>query len=252
MVENLLRSCGLNPSEQAVVICLLERGTSIASLISKATGLKRPTVYAALENLLDYGLVLKQKKGAVTYFSLVDLGVIPSVLEHRAQQKFDQVQHATRALRSQLELYKPQQPMEIAGFDVQPIDSVEAIYAQLEASLMGGDFSSIFNPQLAVVGRSFERLVLGFLRRTSVSKPNIREICVAGPKTDWYCENIGNPNHLVKQIAADEKVLSDMIFVNGSVFIAHYQASREAAIKVTHPDYYQSMMAVFELLWQRL
>ena len=66
--HSLLAECGLNETEQVILLCLLQEGRSRASEIAKRTDMKRPTVYSALGNLLDIGLVATHVFRGVTFY----------------------------------------------------------------------------------------------------------------------------------------------------------------------------------------
>lgn len=250
-MEYLLKTCGLNATEQQVFECLLKRGKSLASVIAKSAHLKRPTVYAALSNLQQYGLVLSQKTKGGTYFSLIDLHQIPQVLDDAAEQKYNEVRRAAQLLGHQLNRIKSDHPIELGGFDVTQIETIEGVYAQLEEALMGGEFSSVFNPQLALSSDRARKIVKRFLDNTAKTKPHIREFVVPGPLADWYKSQVKNPNEQIKELPLDSPFNSDMIFVNQSVFIMHYQPDQPVAIRMRHPEFYQSMMTLFDLLWEK-
>ncbi|MBT6068932.1 hypothetical protein HOG48_04205 [Candidatus Peregrinibacteria bacterium] len=252
MLTNLLKTCGLNQSEQSVLLHLLKRGSTTASLISKATELKRPTVYAILENLLARNLIVKQKKKETTYFSPLSPDMISKVLTHHAERKFEEVKTASHLLETHLNDLAFKSDQDFGVFDIRSMDSIDSVYAQLETALGGGDYCSIFNPGIVFHSESLKKIALGHLNEAAKTKPHIRDIVVDSPESDWFIKNANNPNHQFKKIPADKKILSDMIFMGGSVYLLHYDPHKEVAIKITQPDYYASMMTVFEMLWGQL
>ena len=67
---NFLRQVGLGDTEIRTYISLLSGGESLVMDISKRTGLHRPTIYKALKNLNDKGLVKNASKGKrLTYIA---------------------------------------------------------------------------------------------------------------------------------------------------------------------------------------
>ncbi len=248
MLKNLLVTCGLNETEQAVFVHLVERGSSTASAIATQLRLKRPTVYATLDSLLRIGILSKQKKEKVTYFFPVSIGMIPKIFEERARSSFEEVSQATKLMEPHLQQLKRANQDETSRFENVTFESVEAVYAQLESTLLGGDFCSFFNPQMV----TNDKFITKYLNHTAKTKPHIREIAVAGPRTDWYKSLIKNPNHLVKEIPAESQLYSDMILIKGSVIMIDYDPKNEVAIKIKHQNHYLSMMKIFDLLWERL
>jgi sugar-specific transcriptional regulator TrmB len=248
MFNELLSICGFNSSEQKVLQDLLEHERSTAGQIARRTTLKRPTVYAALDSLVLRGVVSKQKYNNLTYFSNVSRHLIPEILSSRAQRKFKEVQDAASRLHPYLEELSQHREHRISGFEVAAIDSIEAVFTQLESALTGGDFCAIFNPQKACVGKTGE-VVERFLEKTAQTKPVIRELVVPGPLTDWYRSRIQNPNHSVRDISPPENLFSDIILFGDSIVINHYDPKGERSIQITEKQFHQSMMALFEMLW---
>ena len=252
MIEALFSECGLSLSEQKVLLFLLERGARPASLIAKAVEIKRPTVYSVLENLISLGLVIKEAGQGSAYFKPVAHELIPKILVQKAKANYENVELASKQLGSVLEQVRKQSGRHFVDYSVLTLDSSEAAYAQLfEACTGGSGFCAIFNPQEAVNKQS-KASVLNYLKLTATQKAKIREIAVAGPATNWYLKNINNKNHLVKTIPASKAVHSNMIMRDQMVVINHYSATGTMSIKINHSDFYQSMMTIFEMLWEGL
>lgn len=252
MLENTLRNCGLNATEQKVFMYLVERGGSIASIIAKQIKLKRPTVYATLESLVKIGLVAKQKRDKVNYFVPAPLQSIPRIFEEKAEREYEEMKMAGKILRKQLDVMSKNNGFLASNiFENVTYHSIDSVYTELEDALLGGDFCAVFNPQVSFIGR-FKSIVSGFLKETAKTKPHIREIAVSGPEAEWYKSNIKNPNHICKEISPQHNVLSDFILSNGHIFLLDYRANNEAAIRITHPQHYQTFMAIFEMLWNNV
>lgn len=247
MLENLLETCGFNSTEQKVLLHLIGHGESIASVIAKQIGIKRTTVYATLDELARLGVVGKNRRDKVSYFSVASSTIFTKVLEEQARQKFEETKTATKLLERELKTRKPE--LALGVFQIRSFESLEAVYVQLEDALLGGDFCAIFNPQVAFKG-PFKDLVTSFLWETAKTKPTIREIAVAGSEAKWYLKQIKNPNHHVRLLPDNSRIFSDMIFVRGSLIFNHYDSKQETSIKITEKNLYHSMMTIFERLWE--
>ncbi len=68
----ILNEAGLDKKQAMVYLALLEAGEATAQELAVATSVKRPTVYVALEELEELGLVLRTKLKRRTYFSPTD------------------------------------------------------------------------------------------------------------------------------------------------------------------------------------
>ena len=127
MLHNLLSTCGLNQTEQSVLLHLLKRGATTASLIAKATGLKRPTVYAILENLAIRDLVVKQKKHEATYFSAVNASMIPRILVNQANKQYAQMKTAADLLTPYLTEVARRSESDFGSFEITSLESIESV-----------------------------------------------------------------------------------------------------------------------------
>lgn len=251
MIKNLLQTCGLNTTEQQVFLHLFERGESIASVLAKQLQLKRTTVYAALDALVHFGIVTRKKRGAASYFSCLPPEMVAKMLEARARQQFEDVHNATHLLQAQLKGLLPKK-QDFGAFEVSTFESMEAVYLQLEETLVSGDFTSFFNPQLAIKSERYKTLVKNFLISTSKTKATIREIMVSGPMTDWYKSFVDNPNHKIKEIDKDARFFSDIILINDYAIFNSYDPKNEVGIKIREKHLHQSLLTLFNWMWDRI
>ncbi|OGJ51866.1 hypothetical protein A2335_01840 [Candidatus Peregrinibacteria bacterium RIFOXYB2_FULL_32_7] len=88
IIENFLRTLGLNENEINVYLYLLTHGESIASVISKRLEMKRVTVYSTLESLEKKEVIASFSKNNVAHFDAVE----PDDIEELCQQKVLEMQ----------------------------------------------------------------------------------------------------------------------------------------------------------------
>lgn len=250
MIKNLLLQSGLNETQSVILIHLLQHGESIASLISKQLKIKRTTVYATLDSLLKIGLVIKQTRSSVSYFKAINKELIPNIIEENALQIYDSKKRISERIGCELKSFDIQS-INISGYSIDVMETDSGVNISLENVLRAGDFVGIFNPQINLKEKRQKEIVYEYLQATALTEPHIREIAVDGPMTRWYASHVRNKNHELRVISQDQKILSDMIFSHGSVYVLHYDKSHEMGIKVTQTDFYNSMMTIFEILWEK-
>jgi sugar-specific transcriptional regulator TrmB len=85
MLEEKLRELGLSEKESAVYIAIVEAGKASPARIAKATGIKRPTVYAVGEELTKKGLIEVDDAGATTFYLPAGAGALKRVVEKEKQ-----------------------------------------------------------------------------------------------------------------------------------------------------------------------
>jgi sugar-specific transcriptional regulator TrmB len=71
MKEQILEDMGLTHAEAQIYLILLEKGASLAGMISRHTGIHRRSVYDAIERLIQKGLVSYIKSNNRKYFEAV-------------------------------------------------------------------------------------------------------------------------------------------------------------------------------------
>jgi sugar-specific transcriptional regulator TrmB len=68
MIEDKLKELGLSDKEVAVYTAVVAAGKASPARVAKATGIKRPTVYAVGEDLLRLGLIEADTTGATMFY----------------------------------------------------------------------------------------------------------------------------------------------------------------------------------------
>lgn len=86
-LEEQLRTLGLTQTEAKLYLAGLSKKATSAQELARATKAKRPTVYHALETLIEKGLVSKTGTEARRLFQMTS----PERLQHLLDQKMDQI-----------------------------------------------------------------------------------------------------------------------------------------------------------------
>ena len=251
MEKLLLAKCGLNQTEQSVLLFLLQNGKSSAGLISKRTNIKRPTVYSALASLERMGLIGKNSEASSMLFAAIEPDVIPGIFINRAKQNLQSITQASLQLETCFKNFKKARKENIAGYDISTFESEDAVFSLLEKVLSKGNYRGFFNPQTAFVGKGREVAEMCLLE-TAKTRPPVREIAVKGPLSKWWISKIRNPNHVVKEIRGSQSLVTDLLLFDGVILLTNYSPSGTMAIMIKHPDYYELMGLMFETLWNAL
>jgi len=85
MTENSLKKLGLDAKESAIYLALLEMGEVTISSIVKKTGIKRTTVYAAIEMLQKQKLIGSTKHKKRTLYFAEDPRVLSEQLDEKKE-----------------------------------------------------------------------------------------------------------------------------------------------------------------------
>lgn len=250
MLKQTLSDLNFSINEQKIIECLSFGTTLSASVIAKHCNIKRPTTYLAIENLIENGYVNRIKKGYTSLFSLIDADLLTTLLENRAERNYSKTKNACVDLKKYLA--KNNLPKKSNKFEIQTIQSEDAVYEQLLNVISQNNFDGIFNPQVLFKTLENKSKIKSFLEQTEIKKTKIREILVSGKETDWYIKKINNPNHICKIITKEVSIESDTIITDDFVIISHYSKADDVAIKITHQAYVLSQKNIFNLLWNLL
>jgi|SRR3989344_8094123 len=82
-MEKILEELGLTENEAKIYLALLEKGPSLAGLISQLTGIHRRSVYDAIERLIQKGLLGYILKNNRKYFEAVNPEQLLSLLKEK-------------------------------------------------------------------------------------------------------------------------------------------------------------------------
>jgi len=94
MIKDLLEKIGLSETETEVYLSVLEQGKALPSRISKQTNIKRPTVYAAAEELVKKGILEKDLSGKSTYYIASSPNTIENYVEQEKRAVLDKMKAA--------------------------------------------------------------------------------------------------------------------------------------------------------------
>jgi sugar-specific transcriptional regulator TrmB len=251
MISELLSQCGLNSTEQKVFMCLLEEGELVASVVAKKTKLKRPTVYAALESLMQRGIIKNNKFAKVMFFSAHTPEMVGKVLKARAEKDYAKQQGVADQLAAQLPSYYKDTTKE-GDFTINTLTNLDAIFIQIEETLLSGALDVCFDPQEVLRDANKKAIAKFYLGATGKKKTQIREILVDGPEADWYESKINNPNHKIKRIAKSKKLHSAMVISKNAVLLVNQDQDNPVGIKIRHEKFTHSMRTLHSALWDNL
>lgn len=95
-LEKILEEIGIEGKKAEVYLACLELGGATAYLIAKKAGIKRPTAYDIINSLMRDGLVHKNIKGKVAYYSPTD----PLSLIERQRERMERIHKAMPLLQN--------------------------------------------------------------------------------------------------------------------------------------------------------
>lgn len=249
MINELLSTLGFSENETKVILYLMQQRSCPAGILAKRTSLKRSTAYSTLLNLENRGLVTKLTKKGVSIFTLADPQTFQNILSSQEQSNFDKRQKAMETIRTHLESASCSDPMRVGEFEISVLDHNPVFTLQQDA-LNAGDFDSVFDPTIVVASSQGEKVCKQFLVNSAIKRPRIRELIPASNAADWYISHIKNPNHQVRFLPDDAKAPSDIILINGIVFIMNYSNPIQG-LRIKQESLFSTLKSWFDALWAK-
>lgn len=108
-LNKILQHIGLSNKEAKIYLALLELKEALPSVISRRSGVKRPTTYVVLDQLQKQGLVSHVKKGKLEYFQPVN----PHSLLEKEYNKYHALENALPELLQMHQKYAVTPQMQV-------------------------------------------------------------------------------------------------------------------------------------------
>ncbi len=236
--QTLLEDLGFSSKAAQVYIGLLQLGQATVVQISRRVGLKRPTIYLILDDLMRRGYVAAIPQARKqTYVALPP---------ERIKKAFEEKREALNAFLPQLSaLYNTN----TAKPAVQLFEGVTAINRLYEEIVNSGEkeFLSFFSPEVvsAKADESF-KLFLKLLRE----KPQVksRELIYAQDKRHHYLRAAQQlPNHIFRFTTAKTPLSTDNIIWMDKIGIFSYE--KDFVVVIQSKDVANTFRSLFELAW---
>lgn len=239
-IKQILEQLGLDGKKTDVYLACLEMDGATAYLIAKKTGLKRPTVYDIMNQLMKDGLVFKSIKGKIKYFSPAD----PEVLVKKLKEK----EALAKEILPQLQnLYNsPQAKPFIRYFEGK--EGIKEMYEDSLRNLKKGD------EILAYVGedtlQNMPEYAEDYINRRVEKNIRLRGIYKKSPEIMRYMKN--NQSQLRDAKVLEEKdfpVSNETNIYKNKMAIASYGKEMFGMI-IESEEIARSQKAIFELAWK--
>ena len=239
-VEQLI-NLGLNEKEAKVYLALLSMEKDTAYSIAIKSGLKKPTTYVILEDLVKKGFVLKipQKKKSL-YFAKP-----PQECVAIFQQRVNEVKEILPELLAIQK--KDGEKVNVSYFDGP--EGVKEVYK--DTLKHEGEFVAFGSENMVnVLGNEW---MDNFIKERVKRKISVRAIV---PQTEYYEKNLSEKNEEqlreMKITDAKEFPFSIEIDVYGKSKVSLISAKESMAAIIDSTEVHKTMKSIFELLWKKL
>lgn len=255
MLQSILQKIGLSGKDAEVYLACLELGTQPASVIARKAGLKRPTTYLILENLVKQGLVSEYTGSNVKYFTSVPPEYLLSFVEKKRRE--------LTSHQRELEEYLPQLQSLSNPYSLSPrvrfYEGMQGIECVMNDTLISKEALRCYSIMDAwfVRPETKEYILWYGKQRVFNKKIPIRNICPDTPATRQYVEvdypEIGKPNSLshFRWLPKDIQTFSNEINIyDNKVAIACLGKNELLGIIIESDPIASSQKSIFEAAWR--
>jgi sugar-specific transcriptional regulator TrmB len=242
-IRRILREIGLSENEATIYLAALTRGPTTALYLSRASGIKRSTVYATLETLQQRGLMHTESRGFKRLFVPENPDKLESVLENRKRL----LQGALPELSA---LFFKLDKNETAIKHYKSLDGIKRVYDSLLAELKPKDFYLVISDQQKCISHDpkyFER----FKRERAKMKLSIRLLLQDSPSARRNKPLEGTYNEQIKILPKQYELATNMIIVPHKVIIVQ-TVEPVLALVIENKSVVQMNKVLFEMIWESI
>lgn len=253
MTNALLKKFGLTENESNIYLFLLEFGESIASLIGKRLGIKRVTVYPALESLLKKGLIQSFAKNKVAYFEAVSPEELVNICKERVAVELSRQKQAEAILPALKKIQeKREKPiLEVKG-KIKYYQGLEAVKRLIDETLEEGNKEQLcFGLNKYHTDHLWDEWKNYTKKRASIGM-NVRSIQPDTKPAKEYKKRDQNELRETRLVPhkkfpahCEINIIGDMI----ALFTAH--GDQPTGTKIYNKDMAEVLRSLFELAWER-
>ncbi len=233
--EKLLVDLGLSPTESRVYLAVLELNSSTVLNIAKKAGIKRPTCYLNLDNLVIKGYVTRIEKHSTTLYTAEK----PSFILNKYKEK--------------IENFKDLLPFYEAKFNRGPKPKIryyegkEEIWNIYTKIIFPSEELYFFGTDIQKIEKNFPNLLDYWLKKFSSKNKKIMEIVSFNEAGFKYMTKY-KKNHLIKIMPENLPVFADSVITENKVFIV--SLDNLFGVLIESEDLAKTYKNFFLLAWQ--
>lgn len=245
-MENIVKHLGLSEKQSQTYLVLLESGTCSMSELAKRTGLKRPTCYLLINDLVTLGLVNEQKNGKRKVYSAVHPRRLLELVKHR-ERAIEEVFPQLLALHN-----SPKDKPKIHVFEYNYDKGVKQLYGDIYKSLQQGSEVLFFTNFAAF--KNFPQYVKLYKKTLKeLADIKIRELIFGENAEEYWQKEIKQhqgKRHFTRLLPPNLKHgETDMMILNNQIGICSLKKNIFITI-IESQDIADSQRALFECAWQ--
>jgi sugar-specific transcriptional regulator TrmB len=250
MLEKVLEKIGLSRKEVTVYLASLRLGSQPASVIAKATNIKRTTIYDIFEMLIKKGLATKIDKGAARYYQVLDPQNLINYLDRDKNEYIRKIEREKIEIKEVLPVLKSLENPESTKPKVQFYEGEKGMRQAYENTLTSSEQIRAY-ANVEDMHKGLPNFFPEYYERRRDADISIRAIC---PDNKLSKERKKHDKEEARKIKlVDKKKYSfspEINIYDDKVLIASWQ--EKMAIIIQSKEIAELHKKMYDLLWSKL
>lgn len=239
MKYEAFKAIGLGEKSAKVYLATVGLGTTSVQEIALKTGLKRPTVYLQIDDLIKHGLIEKIKIDKKNYYR----GIDPKIIESKIKNNLSNLESLIPEMLSvyQNTVGKP------AVQTLQGLEGVRQIYDEVAEASSLRVWSNVGKIQSEFY-KEFNKLA----EKVNENGIGVKEIIADNKESRKYfkfLKRLTGSTHQIK-LATVEGIENDTIIYGNCVAIFRLHELNMFVVKIEDKTIADSMRAIFDMAWK--
>lgn len=248
MLKNLLIDVGFTPKEAEVYLALLHAGSRPASVIANKTGLNRITAYQMLLSLVRKGVVSVVLRANVKYFTAEKPERILSFLENQKAQ----YEESCKAVEKQLPLFQQLVNPSNSAPVVRSFNGINGIYSIYEDTLESAESVHLIHDFSETRDELRNYLLDNYIPRRAKKGIACKVILPKNKTNRNFAEMDKKDLRDIRYVSPKELSFNTAILLYaGKTGIVSYKQNEQFGTIIESPAFYNTMMGMFSVLWQK-
>jgi len=241
-----LRDIGINEKQEDIYRTLIKNGEMTITDLARKLGIKRPTLYLAIDELIMYGLISDKKQNRKRVLSAIH----PRRLLQIARLKTSAVENLVPELIAEYEL-----PANKPKIDVyQGEKGVKNLYEELNESLSNKN-EALFISDFSAIKEKIPSALLSFKKMIRViHNPKIRELIVkneGGLLWEKELRPLRGKSYKIQFLPANKEFGStDICILDNTVFMFSMEKADVFVVRIQSEQIAKTYKALFEIAWK--
>ncbi|MFA5842253.1 MAG: helix-turn-helix domain-containing protein [Candidatus Gracilibacteria bacterium] len=242
----LFKALGLNDKEIQTFLKLLELGAQPISIVAKAVGIPRPSMYVVLGRLKTFQLIEEFEQRGVKYVKTIPVRDIELLIRSQERQLG---QTRQMFLASLPDLESLENRISITP-RVQSYDGKKACMKFYEQVAKAKEFWAFFSP--VPVKKYMPEYVYQLAELIKKAKGHAKEILVDSEEARDYQKKFSAAHHEIKILPQGSVFDADILLTPLKLYLISYGENQVNGTEITSPAIVGAHRVIFDQLWQRL